>query len=53
MKTSEITIRVLEASEGKILTNGETYSTKVYLGIYDSPDNWEEIPIEDMPEPST
>lgn len=39
---------VITADEGKILTNGETYSTQVYLGIYDSPENWREIdPPED------
>lgn len=39
----------LMAEEGMILTNGEIYSTLVYLGKYDSPENWHEIPIEDMP----
>lgn len=27
-----------------ILTNGEIYSDKVYLGVNDSPENWHEIP---------
>lgn len=53
MKTSEIAITVLEPSEGYTLTNGETYSKKVYLGINDSPANWMEIPDEDVPEPET
>ena len=49
MTQETIEIRVLTASEGMVLTNGETYSTQVYLGIYDSPENWKEIPIGDMP----
>ena len=39
----------LTADEGYILTNGECYSTYVVLGIYDSPSNWHEIPIEEVP----
>lgn len=27
---------------------GVTYSDKVYLGKNDSPDNWHEVPVEDM-----
>lgn len=49
MKTEQINIITLEAEKGKILTNGETYSFKVYLGINDSPNNWWEVPIEEMP----
>ncbi len=49
MKQETIEIRVLTASEGMLLTNGETYSTQVYLGIHDSPENWREIPLEEMP----
>jgi len=37
------TLTILEADEGKYLTNGETYSTKVYLGKNDSVDNWHEV----------
>ena len=39
----------LTADEGKILTNGETYSSEVYLGIYDSPSNWREILESEVP----
>ena len=49
MKTTPIEIITLQADKGKILTNGEIYSTQVYLGINDSPNNWWEIPIEEMP----
>ena len=36
--------------DGYVLTNGEIYAESVYLGIYDSPSNWHEIPIEEMPQ---
>ena len=49
MKQETISIRVLTASHGMVLTNGETYSTQVYLGIHDSPENWQEIPEADVP----
>lgn len=38
--------------EGMTLTNGETYSKHVFLGKWDSVENWREIPDEDVPEPS-
>lgn len=50
MKQQPIQIIVLEPDDGYTLTNGETYSKRVYLGINDSPDNWREIPDEDVPE---
>lgn len=34
---------VLTPSEGKYLTNGETYSTKVYLGNNASESDWWEV----------
>ena len=34
---------IITAAEGKLLTNGETCSEQVYLGIHDSPDNWREV----------
>ena len=34
---------VLTADEGKVLTNGSTYSKQVWLGINDSVDNWWEM----------
>lgn len=43
----------ITADEGKTLTNGETYSKQVYLGIHDAPKNWREIPDEDVPEEPT
>lgn len=41
---------VLTAAEGKWLTNGQTYSQQVWLGVRDSVDNWHEIPEEEVPE---
>lgn len=44
MKTFEM--RELKADIGKVLTNGEDYSSVggvIYLGVNDSPDNWHEI----------
>lgn len=36
-------MRVLAPDEGKVLYNGETYSTRVYLGKNASPDEWREV----------
>ena len=33
----------LTASEGYVLTNGEAYGKEIYLGIYDSAENWHAI----------
>ena len=50
MTQKTIEIKVLTASDGMVLTNGETYSTQVYLGIHDSPKNWREISMDEVPE---
>lgn len=34
---------VLTADEGKVLTNGSTYSKQVWLGVGDTPNNWQEV----------
>ena len=50
MTTNEKGIRILIPVEGKYLTNGETYSTKVYLGKNASESDWWEVdsvPIEE------
>ena len=44
MKTETIEIRVITPKKGYLLTNGETESDCVYLGIVDSPEAWWEIP---------
>lgn len=44
IKTVEL--RILTASKGMVLTDGEAYSSvggQVYLGVNDSPNNWYEI----------
>ena len=50
MKTTPIQIISIEPEEGYTLTNGESYSKKVYLGVNDSPENWHEIPDSEVPE---
>lgn len=49
MKIIEGEIVEVIADEGMALTNGETYAHHVWLGIYDSPSNWHEIPEEEVP----
>ena len=39
--------RVIVASEGMMLTNGEIYASSVRLGDWDSPDNWHEVNVEE------
>ena len=39
--------RHLTASPGMVLTNGDIYVTDVWLGDWDSPDNWREITKEE------
>lgn len=34
---------IITADEGKVLTNGSTYSKQVWLGVNDSPSNWQEV----------
>lgn len=40
-------ITILSPSAGKLLTNGDTISDKVFLGINDNSNNWYEV-IEDI-----
>ena len=41
----ETTIKItkLTASDGMVLTNGETYGKEIYLGKFDKAENWHEI----------
>jgi hypothetical protein len=39
--------RIITASEGHMLTNGEIYASSVRLGDWDSPDNWHEVTKEE------
>ncbi len=39
------------ADEGMLLTNDDiNYSNHLYLGKGDSPSNWHEVPIEEVPQ---
>lgn len=52
MQVKETKLVELRADEGKILVDKEGYgSTLIYLGIYDSADNYKEIPLEEYVEP--
>lgn len=41
--------KMLIAGEGKMLTNGETYTSVVYLGKDENADNWHEINADEVP----
>ena len=41
------------ADEGMTLTDGETCSTYLCLGVWDSPDRWREVPDEGIGEEAT
>ena len=43
MIESTIKITKLTASEGHVLTDGESYGKEIYLGVNDKPENWHEI----------
>ena len=47
MKTTEIKTIKIEADDGKILTDGETYGSIIFLGANRSPDEFYEIPREE------
>ena len=50
MIIENITLRCIKAEPGMVLTNGEAFSYvggKVYLGKFDSVDNWHEITEEE------
>ena len=49
MRTTPIQLITLEPDEGMVLTDGEVYSRKVYLGVNDFPENWREIPESEVP----
>ena len=52
MKMIKTTLTELRADEGMILVDKECYGAKLlYLGIYDSPDNYTEIPEDEYIEP--
>ena len=52
MKIEKAILTKLEAEEGKILVDKEGYGAKlIYLGFYDSPDNYREIDEAEYVEP--
>ncbi len=51
MKIEQILgITVISSEENYTLYNGEIYCKEAYLGINDSPSNWQEIPDEEVPQ---
>ena len=50
MEIINIELRCIKADEGKVLTNGEAYSSvggEIYLGVNDAVENWHEITEEE------
>lgn len=42
-------MKILESDEGFLLTNGQIYTDKVFLGVGADPDEWFEVSIEEVP----
>lgn len=40
---------IITPDEGKWLTNGQTYSQQVWLGVRDSVENWYEVDESEVP----
>ena len=51
IKIEYLNPKMIIAGEGKVLTNGEVYTSVVYLGVDERIDNWSEINEEDVPKP--
>ena len=49
MKTENITLVKLTASDGMMLTDGESYGREIYLGTNDTADRWRGIPEAEVP----
>ena len=49
IKIDYLNPKMLIAEEGKVLTNGETYTSVVYLGKDENIDNWHEINADEVP----
>lgn len=49
LKIEYLNPKMLIAGEGKVLTDGEVYTSVVYLGVDENIDNWSEINEEDVP----
>mgnify|MGYP000240707972 CR=1 FL=1 len=49
IKITYLNPQMIIADEGKVLTNGETYTSVVYLGKDENADNWHEINADEVP----
>lgn len=49
IKITYLNPQMLIADEGKMLTNGEVYTSVVYLGKDENADNWQEINADEVP----
>lgn len=49
MKIIQDLMIILEPEEGCLLTDGITYTNRVYLGCNSSPSEWKDIKIEEVP----
>ena len=50
IKITYLNPQMLIADEGKMLTNGEVYTSVIYLGKDENMDNWYEINADEVPE---
>ncbi len=49
IKITYLNPQMLIAGEGKMLTNGEVYTSVIYLGKDENMDNWYEINADEVP----
>ena len=49
IKITYLNPRMIIADEGKALTNGNVYTTVVYLGKDENADNWREVNADEVP----
>ena len=52
IKITYLKPQMLIAGEGKMLTNGEVYTSVIYLGKDENIDNWQEINADEVPNES-
>ena len=52
IKITYLKPQMLIADEGKMLTNGEVYTSVIYLGKDENIDNWQEINADEVPNES-
>lgn len=49
MKIIQDLMTILEPDEGCLLTDGQIYTNKVFLGINSNPSEWYDIKLEEVP----